>query len=101
MPITIDDKPDRPVCSIHGALRWGWFTDTRQGARWVSFTLEQLGDHTALVPHVCDDPDPTPVRWAPSPEVAERARRGRAYADEILAAKAKSSIEKEEQADDR
>jgi len=83
--LTIEDKPNRPVCSIHGALRWGWFTDTRQGERWVSFTLEQLGDSTALVPHVCDDPEPSPVRWAPSPEVAERARRGRALADRVLA----------------
>lgn len=83
--LTIEDPPARPVCSIHGALKWGYFTDTRQGARWVSFTLEQLGDRTALVTHVCDDPDPAPVRWAPSPEVAERARAGADLARRVLA----------------
>ncbi len=90
--LTIEDKPDRPVCAQHGPLRWGYFTDTKQGARWVSFVFVEGG---RLEPHVCDNPDPAPVRWSPSEEVAERARRGRAYADEVLATKAKSSIEKE------
>lgn len=90
--LTIDDPPERPVCSIHGALKWGYFTDTKQGARWVSFVFVEDG---RLEPHQCDSPDPTPVRWSPSEEVAERARRGRAYADEVLAAKAQSSTEKE------
>lgn len=97
--LTIEDKPDRPVCSVHGALRWGYFTDTKWGAKWTSWTYENVPHFGAvLVPHVCDDPDPTPVRWAPSPEVAERAHRGRALADTILAEKAKGKerIEKEE-----
>lgn len=95
--LTIDEKPDRPVCSIHGPLRWGWFTDTKQGARWVSFNVETAPPFGAvLVPHVCDNPDAPPVRWKPDPAVAERARLGAALAAEtIAAAKAKSSTEKE------
>jgi hypothetical protein len=80
--ITIEEKPDRPVCAAHGPLRWGWFPDTKQGARWVSFTLEPGG---VLAPHVCDNPDQAPIRWQPDPVVAERARRGRALADAVLA----------------
>lgn len=80
--LTIEDKPERPVCSIHGPLRWGWFTDTKQGARWVSFTFTDAG---TLDPHVCDDPDRSPVRWQPDPVVAERAHRGRALVDAVLA----------------
>lgn len=82
--LTIKEKPDRPVCSIHGALRWGWFTDTRQGERWVSFTLERLGEATALVPHVCDDPDPTPVKWEPDPVVAVRSRQRMAEIRQVM-----------------
>jgi hypothetical protein len=90
--LSIEDPPERPVCSMHGPLKWGYFTDTKQGARWVSFTFEAGG---VLVPHVCDNPDPTPIRWSPSEAVAETARRGRAFADAVLAEKAKERIEKE------
>lgn len=84
--ITIEDKPDRPICSIHGPLRWGWFTDTKQGARWVSWTHETVPVFGAvLVPHVCDNPDPTPARWAPSEAVAAAAHRGADLARRVLA----------------
>jgi hypothetical protein len=84
--LTIEDKPDRPICSIHGPLRWGWFTDTKRGARWTSWTHETIsGLGPVLVPHVCDDPDPTPVRWAPSDAVAARARAGADLARRVLA----------------
>lgn len=89
--LTIPDRPDRPICSTHGPLRWGWFTDTRQGARWVSFTFDPGG---VLVPHVCDNPEPTPTRWQPDPVVAERAHRGRALVDAALAGQ--ELIEKED-----
>jgi len=82
MVITIEDKPDRPICAQHGPLKWGYFTDTKQGARWVSFTFVDGG---RLEPHVCDDPDPTPVRWAPSDAVAARARAGADLARRVLA----------------
>jgi len=95
--LTIEEKPDRPVCSIHGPLRWGWFTDTRQGARWVSWTHETVpGFGAVLVPHVCDDPRQPAVRWTPDPLVAERAHRGNALVREALAAaKAQERTEKE------
>lgn len=84
--LSIEDKPDRPVCSIHGALRWGYYTDTKQGARWVSSWLETVpGLGPVLVPHVCDDPDPSPIRWAPSDAVAARARAGADLARRVLA----------------
>ena len=84
--LTIEDKPDRPVCAQHGPLRWGYFTDTRQGARWVSFTFEAVdGLDAVLVPHICDDPGKPPTRWEPDPAVAERARRGNAPARRVLA----------------
>lgn len=83
--LTIEDKPDRPVCATHGVLKWGYFTDTKQGARWVSWTYETVaGFGPVLVPHVCDDPDRT-VRWQPDPKIAERAHRGAALASSILA----------------
>jgi hypothetical protein len=75
--IEIEDKPDRPVCATHGPLRWGWFPDTKQGARWVSFTLEP---GAVLVPHVCDDPERPAPRWQPDEVIAERAHR---HMDEI------------------
>lgn len=78
--IEIEDKPDRPVCSTHGPLRWGYFTDTRQGARWVSFTFEPGG---LLVPHLCDNRD-VPASWRPDPAVAERTHRGAALASAVL-----------------
>lgn len=82
----IDAKPDKPVCSVHGPLRWGYFTDTKQGARWVSFTLEKVDDlGPVMVPHVCDHPDPSPTRWEPSPVVAETAHRGAELARRVLA----------------
>jgi hypothetical protein len=82
----IEDKPSRPVCSVHGPLRWGWFTDTKQGARWVSFTHETVGVFGAvLVPHVCDDPGQPAVRWEPSETVAATARRGAHLARQVLA----------------
>jgi len=93
--LTIEDKPDRPVCAQHGPLRWGYFTDTRQGARWVSFVFVEEG---RLEPHVCDNPDLPPSRWQPDPAVAERARRGRALADRVLAGE-DPFTEKEEPAD--
>lgn len=80
--ITIDEKPDRPVCAAHGPLRWGYFTDTKQGARWVSFTFLPGG---LLEPHVCDDPGRPPLRWAPSEAVADSAHRGAALARAVLA----------------
>jgi len=80
--LTIEDKPDRPVCAQHGPLRWGYFTDTKQGPRWVSFTFVEGG---RLEPHVCDDPDPTPIRWAPSDAVAARAHAGADLARRVLA----------------
>jgi hypothetical protein len=64
-------------------LKWGYFTETKKGPRWVSFVFDEDGK---LDPHVCDDPDPTPIRWSPSEEVAERARRGRAFVDATVAA---------------
>lgn len=95
--LTIDEKPDRPICAQHGPLRWGYFTDTKQGPRWVSWTHETVpGLGAVLVPHVCDNPDAPPVRWKPDPEVAARARLGAALAAKTIAeAKAKSSTEKE------
>lgn len=80
--IEIADKPDRPVCATHGPLRWGWFPETRQGPRWVSFTFDDSG---ALVPHVCDDPERPAIRWAPSETVAETAHRGAELARRVLA----------------
>lgn len=80
--IEIPDPPDRPVCSTHGRLRWGWFPDTRQGPRWVSF---YTGEGRVLVPHVCFDHSPVPVRWEPSPELAATARKGAALARATLA----------------
>jgi hypothetical protein len=80
--ITIEEKPDRPVCASHGPLRWGWFPDTRQGARWVSFTFTENG---ALAPHVCDDPERPQMRWFPSDAVAATAHRGAALARAVLA----------------
>lgn len=70
--IEIPEKPDRPVCSRHGPLRWGWFEDTKQGPRWVSFLTEDGG---VLVPHVCDTPDAPAARWQPDAGVAARATR--------------------------
>jgi hypothetical protein len=84
--LTIDDPPERPVCSIHGALTWGYFTGTRQGARWASWTHETVpGLGAVLVPHVCDNPDAPPARWKPDPAIAERAARGNALARRVLA----------------
>jgi hypothetical protein len=80
--LTIEDKPDRPVCAQHGPLRWGYFTDTKQGARWVSFVFVEDG---RLEPHRCDNPDPAPVRWEPDPVVAERSRRGNELVRRVLA----------------
>lgn len=70
--ITIEEKPDRPVCASHGALKWGYFTDTKQGARWVSFVFDEAGH---LEPHICDDPERPPPRWRPDDAIAERARK--------------------------
>jgi hypothetical protein len=61
-------------------LRWGYFTDTKKGPRWVSFVF----DDGKLDPHVCDDPDPSPVRWKPDPVRADRARRGAALGRRVL-----------------
>lgn len=84
--VTIEDKPERPVCSIHGPLCWGWFPDTRQGARWVSWTVETVDDlGSVLVPHLCDNPDRPPTRWEPDPVNAERSHRGAALARQVLA----------------
>lgn len=94
--LTIDEPPPRPVCAQHGRLEWGYFLDTKRGPRWVSWTHDTVPVLGAvLVPHVCDDPDAPPVRWKPDPVIAERAHRGRAHADAVLAAKAKERIEKE------
>lgn len=95
--LSIDDKPDRPVCSTHGPLRWGWFPDTRQGGRWVSWTLESVdGLGAVLVPHLCDDPDRPASRWRPDPALAERSvRYGRAIAEQMGWVRAKSSTKKE------
>lgn len=79
--LTIPEEPDRPVCSIHGALKWGYFTDTKKGPRWVSFVFDEGGK---LDPHICDDPDPSPVRWKPDPVIAERAARGNALVRRVL-----------------
>lgn len=82
----IPDEPDRPVCSVHGALTWGFFTTTKQGARWASWTHETVtGLGAVLVPHVCDDPGKPPARWEPDPLVAERAHRGNALVRRVLA----------------
>lgn len=95
--LSIEDPPERPVCSMHGPLKWGYFTDTNRGARWTSWTYETVPVFGAvLVPHVCDNPDPSPIRWSPSEAVAETARRGRAFADAVLAEKAKERIEEEQ-----
>lgn len=84
--LTIDDPPERPVCSIHGPLEWGYFQGAKQGARWVSWTHETVPVLGAvLVPHVCDNPDPTPVRWEPSEAVAATARRGAERVRRVLA----------------
>lgn len=84
--LTIPDKPDRPVCSVHGPLRWGWFDDTKQGARWVSWTHETVPVFGAvLVPHLCDSPDKPPLRWEPSAEVAATSRAGAELARRVLA----------------
>jgi hypothetical protein len=80
--IEIPEKPDRPVCSSHGPLKWGWFTDTKQGPRWVSFTVESGG---LLAPHVCDNPEAPAARWQPDPVIAARARRGRQLVEAVLA----------------
>jgi hypothetical protein len=80
--IEIEDKPARPICSTHGPLRWGYFTDTKQGARWVSFVFDESGH---LEPHVCDDPGRPPIRWEPSEVVAQTAQRGAALARAVLA----------------
>lgn len=90
--IQIDEKPDRPVCAAHGPLRWGWFPETRQGARWVSFTFAEDG---ALVPHVCDDPDRPAVRWTPSETVAATAQRGAALVRAVLAGQSPFTEEEE------
>lgn len=92
--LTIPEEPDRPVCSIHGPLKWGYFTDTNRGARWTSWTYETVPVFGAvLVPHVCDNPDAPPPRWRPDPAIAERAARGNALVRETLA-KAKERTEK-------
>ena len=78
----IPDEPDRPVCAQHGPLKWGYFTSTRQGARWVSFIFDESGH---LEPHRCDDPARPPIRWEPSEAVAETARAGAALARRVLA----------------
>jgi hypothetical protein len=80
--IEIPDPPDRPICSTHGPLRWGYFPATKQGPRWVSF---YAGDGGVLVPHVCFDHSPVPIRWEPDPARAEIAHRGAALARAILA----------------
>lgn len=87
--IEIPDKPDRPVCSAHGPLKWGYFDDTRQGARWVSFVIEEGG---LLAPHVCDNPEAPATRWQPDPVIAARSSWGRALAMEEIA-KAKRRTE--------
>jgi hypothetical protein len=95
--VLIDDPPPRPVCSIHGALEWGYFPGARKGPRWVSWTHEVVPVFGAvLVPHVCDNPDAPPVRWKPDPAIAERSARGNALVRETLA-KAKERTEREEQ----
>lgn len=84
--LTIEDKPNRPVCSIHGPVRWGFFTDTKQGDRWVSFTFADVPDlGVVLVPHSCTGQGPAPVRWEPDPAVAERAHRGNELVRRVLA----------------
>jgi hypothetical protein len=80
--IEIEDKPDRPVCASHGPLKWGYFTDTKQGARWVSFVFDEAGH---LEPHVCDDPSRPPPKWMPDEQVAEAAHRGAALVRAVLA----------------
>jgi hypothetical protein len=65
----IPDPPDRPVCAGHGPLKWGWFPTTKQGPRWVSFTV---GEGGVLVPHLCDDPE-RGARWQPDELVAARS----------------------------
>jgi hypothetical protein len=67
----IPDPPDRPVCARCGPLKWGWFPATRQGARWVSFTI---GDEGVLAPHPCGSSDAPAIRWEPDEQVAERAK---------------------------
>lgn len=84
--LSIDDPPERPICSIHGPLEWGYFPGTKQGARWVSWTHEMVPEFGAvLVPHQCDSPGKPPVRWEPSEAVAETARTGAALARRVLA----------------
>lgn len=84
--LSIEDPPERPVCSIHGPLEWGYFTATKQGARWVSWTHETVpGLGPVLVPHRCDSPDKQPARWQPSEAVAESAHRGADLARRVLA----------------
>jgi hypothetical protein len=80
--IQIEEKPDRPVCATHGPLRWGWFPETRQGARWVSFVFTEDG---ALSPHICDDPARPLPKWMPDEQVAETAHRGAALVRAVLA----------------
>ncbi len=96
--LTIENKPARPVCSIHGPLRWGWFNDTKQGERWVSFNIETVPVFGAVfVPHVCDNPGKPPVRWEPSAAVAETARTGAALARRVLAGEDPFNEEKSNQ----
>jgi hypothetical protein len=66
----IPNPPDRPICAAHGPLKWGWFADTKQGARWVSFTI---GEGGVLAPHVCDNPGSPAPRWQPDEAIAARA----------------------------
>jgi hypothetical protein len=87
--LTIDDPPERPVCTgCMSPLVWVFPARTR---RWVAMVAES---EMRLQVHQCDQRDPSPVRWVPDPERAERAARGSAFAREILAAKAQERTEK-------
>lgn len=84
--LSIPEEPDRPICAAHGPLTWGYFTGTKQGPRWASWTHETVpGLGAVLVPHVCDNPDAPRTRWQPDPAVAERAHRGADLGRRVLA----------------
>jgi hypothetical protein len=89
--LTIDDPPERPICSTcMSPLVHVFSARTR---KWVAMVAES---EMRLQVHQCDQRDPSPVRWVPDPAVAERSARGNALVRRTLAAKAQERTERTE-----